>query len=189
MLSTVKVPGGELVTSAGRRTRKNLLKTPRLPSYRATPTYQEAPPPPSLIGLEEGAAQCEPIRIPLQGIGHQNGPPGGQREMAWEILLMKIQRKQRSSNPDVQSQGQAETREGQTLQTSTRVVGVLSLWRGGQLSHRKQLTRHAALEAEMVSAITGPPSALLPASGFPRKLDENVVFLFASKSEVDKLFL
>ena len=36
---------------------------------------------------------------------------------------MKIQRKQRSSDPGVQSQGQAETREGQTLQTSMCVVG------------------------------------------------------------------
>ena len=36
---------------------------------------------------------------------------------------MKIQRKQRSSDIGVQSQEQAETREGQTLQTSTCVVG------------------------------------------------------------------
>lgn len=84
MLSTVKVPGGELVTSIGQRTRKNLVKTPRLPSYRPTPTYQEAPPPLSLIGLEEGAAQCEPIRSPLQGIRHQNRPPGDQSQVAWE---------------------------------------------------------------------------------------------------------
>ena len=66
------------------RAEKNLVKTPRLPSYRPTPTYQEAPPPPSLIGLEEGAAQCEPIKTPLQGIRHPNRPPGGQREVAWE---------------------------------------------------------------------------------------------------------
>lgn len=79
MLSTVKVPSGELVTSVGRRTRKKLLKTPRLPSYRATPTYQEAPPPPSLIGLEEGAAQCEPIRIPLQGSPSERTTWGSER--------------------------------------------------------------------------------------------------------------